>query len=124
MVASTIGKIELDYGIDQQGGPLVERVINRAVKATFDRLADLDRLAGITDYIGQGWGVAVSDSMPSVDYMAGIATIPGLREAIDALGRYESPGLMASAAEFVLEGLHLHAKLDREREGGRMVFKA
>lgn len=124
VVASTIGKIELDYGVDQQGDALVERVINRAVKATFDRRVDLDRLAGITDYIGQGWGVAVSDGMPSNDYLAGIATIPGLREAIDALGPFESPGLMASAAEFVLEGLHLHEKLDRERDGGRMVFKA
>jgi hypothetical protein len=31
---------------------------------------------------------------------------------------------MASAAEVGLEGLHLHDKLDRAREGGRMVFKA
>jgi len=124
VVASTIGKIELDYGADHQGDAVVERVTNRAVKTTFDRLVALDRLTGITDYIGQGWGVAVSDGMPSSDYMAGIATIPGLRDAIDELGPYESPGLMASAAEFVLEGLHLHDKLDREREGGRMVFKA
>lgn len=124
VVASTIGKIELDYGVDQQGEALVERVVNRAVKSTFDRVVEVERLAGITDYIGQGWGVAVSDGMPSNDYTAGIATIPGLRGAIDALGPFESPGLMASAAEFVLEGLHLHGKLDREREGGRMVFKA
>jgi magnesium chelatase subunit I len=124
VVSSTIGKIELDYGAEHHGDALVERVTNRAVKATFDRHVALDCLSGITDYIGQGWGVAVSDVMPSSDYMAGIATIPGLREAIDALGPYESPGLMASAAEFVLEGLHLHDKLDREREGGRLVFKA
>ena len=97
-------------------------MINTLMDATFDQRADLERLAGITEYIGQGWGVAVSDTMPSADYMPGIATIPGLREAIDVLGPYESPGLMASAAEFVLEGLHLHDKLDREREGGRMVF--
>jgi magnesium chelatase subunit I len=124
VVASTIGKIELDYGADHQGDALVDRVINRAVKTTFDRHVELDRLSGITDYIGQGWGVAVSDSMPSQDYTAGIATIPGLREAIDRLGPFESPALMACAAELVLEGLHLHNKLDREREGGRMVFKA
>jgi magnesium chelatase subunit I len=123
--ASTGGKIELDYGGDSlTEGALVERVVNRAVKATFDGYVDVEQLSSIVEYIAQGWGVAVSDSMPAADYMNGIATVPGLRDAIEALGPYESPGLMASAAELILEGLHLHDKLDREREGGRMIFKA
>jgi len=123
--ASTGGKIELDYGGDSLAeGVLVERVVNRAVKATFDQYVSLEQLGSIVEYIGQGWGVAVSDAMPAADYMNGIATVPGLREAIEALGPYESPGLMASAAELILEGLHLHDKLDREREGGRVIFKA
>ena len=123
--ASTGGKIELDYGGDSLAeGALVERVVNRAVKTTFDQYVNVEQLGSIVEYIGQGWGVAVSDTMPAADYMNGIAAVPGLREAIEALGPYESPGLMASAAELILEGLHLHDKLDREREGGRVVFKA
>ena len=94
------------------------------MKVTFDRYVSLDALGSIVEYIAQGWGVAVSDNMPSVDYASGIGTIPGFRDAIEALGPHESPGLMASAAELILEGLHLHEKLDRQREGGRTVFKA
>jgi len=30
---------------------------------------------------------------------------------------------MASATEFLLEGLHLHQKLNREREGGRFTYQ-
>jgi magnesium chelatase subunit I len=125
LAASTGGKIELDYGGDSlTEGALVERVVNRAVKATFDNHVSLDALGSIVEYIAQGWGVVVSDSMPSADYASGIGAIPGFRDAIEALGPYESPGLMASAAELLLEGLHLHEKLDRQREGGRTVFKA
>ena len=52
----------------------------------------------------------------------GIKEIPGLKEAIKSLGIGESPTLMASATEFVLEGLHLHQKLNKEMEGGRVTY--
>jgi hypothetical protein len=34
----------------------------------------------------------------------------------------ESPIFMASATEFILEGLHLHQKLNKEVEGGRITY--
>jgi hypothetical protein len=40
------------------------------------------------------------------------------------LGTFESPGLMAAAIEFVLEGLHLHQKLNKDRDGGRYTYRA
>ena len=58
------------------------------------------------------------------DYVEGVRGISGMRKAIDMLGVSESPGLMAAATEFVFEGLHLHQKLNRDREGGRMSYRA
>jgi magnesium chelatase subunit I len=78
----------------------------------------------VIEYFEQGWGVEVSDAMPSEEYLEGIRAISGLREAIVALGPFESPGLMAAATEFLLEGLHLHQKLNKEHEGGRYVYRA
>jgi magnesium chelatase subunit I len=62
--------------------------------------------------------------MTSADYLEGIAAVPGLKEAVDSLGPFESPGLMAAATELLLEGLHLHERLNREREGGRFTYSA
>jgi hypothetical protein len=50
--------------------------------------------------------------------------VPGLREAVEHLGAFETPGLMAAASELVFEGLHLHQKLNKERQGGRFAYHA
>jgi magnesium chelatase subunit I len=61
--------------------------------------------------------------MRAEDYLEGIRQIPGLREGVAMLGAFESPGLMAAAIEFVLEGLHLHQKLNKDRAGGRYTYR-
>ena len=50
--------------------------------------------------------------------------IPGLRDGIRRLGGVESPGFIAAATEFILEGLHLHQKLNKDRDGGRYTYRA
>jgi hypothetical protein len=50
--------------------------------------------------------------------------VTGLREVIALLGPFETPGLMAAASEFIFEGLHLHQKLNKDRQGGRFAYHA
>jgi magnesium chelatase subunit I len=125
LYASTAGKIELEYvGEDKKEEDLIERLINRAVLKVFDRCLKLDDLKKVTVYFEQGWGVEVSDRAPSSEYMEPLREVPGLREAIASLGPFETPGLMASASEFIFEGLHLHQKLNKNRQGGRFSYHA
>jgi magnesium chelatase subunit I len=123
LLASTTGKIEIEYvGEDKKEGELVEKLLNRSIVKVFDQHFSLNSLQKVVEYFNAGWGVEVSDNMPSQDYLEGIKEIPGLKEAIRTLGIQESPTLMASATEFVLEGLHLHQKLNKEVEGGRATY--
>jgi magnesium chelatase subunit I len=123
ILASTSGKIEMEYvGEDKKEDDLVEKLINRAILKVFDQYFTVSSLQKVVDYFNSGWGVEVSDTMPSQDYLEGIKEIPGLKEAIRTLGPMESPALMASATEFILEGLHLHQKLNKEMEGGRITY--
>jgi len=123
VLASTSGKIELEYvGEDKKEDDLVEKLINRAIIKVFDQYFSLNSLQKVIEYFNSGWGVEVSDQMASVDYLEGIKEIPGLKEAIKSLGVSEAPSMMASATEFVLEGLHLHQKLNKEIEGGRATY--
>ena len=123
LMASTSGKIEIEYvGEDKKEGELVEKLLNRSIVKVFDQHFSLNSLQKVVEYFNAGWGVEVSDQMASQDYLEGIKEIPGLKEAIRNLGIQESPSLMASATEFVLEGLHLHQKLNKEVEGGRATY--
>jgi magnesium chelatase subunit I len=123
VLASTSGKIEMEYvGEDKKEDEVVEKLLNRSMVKVFDQHFSLNGLQKVVEYFNSGWGVEVSDQMPSQDYLEGIKEIPGLKEAIRLLGIQESPALMASATEFVLEGLHLHQKLNKEVEGGRVTY--
>ena len=123
VLASTGGKIEMEYvGEEKKEDELVEKLMNRAITKVFDQYFSVNSLQKVVDYFNSGWGVEVSDVMPAQDYLEGIKEIPGLKEAIRSLGTLESPALMASATEFILEGLHLHQKLNKEVEGGRITY--
>src|SRR5579864_2449312 len=122
--ASTAGKLELEYvGEDKKEDDLIERLVNRAVLKVFDRHMKLDDLKRVITYFEEGWGVEVSDSSPASDYADALREVPGLREAVGQLGAAESPGLQATASEFIFEGLHLHQKLNKERHGGRFAYR-
>jgi len=123
ILASTTGKIEIEYvGEDKREDELVQKLLNRAIVKVFDQYFNLHSLQKIIEYFNSGWGVEVSDAMPSEDYLEGIKEIPGLKEATRTLGTLESPALMASATEFIMEGLHLHQKLNKEVKGGRITY--
>ncbi len=52
--------------------------------------------------------------------------MPGLAKALDRLGYHDgaTPGQVAAAAEFVLEGLHLTRRIDKDTVGGRTIYGA
>jgi magnesium chelatase subunit I len=122
--ASMLGKLEFEYtGEERADAAPLERLLNRAVLAVFDRATSVERLSKVSEYFAAGWGVEVSDMMRAEEYLEGVRAIPGLREAIAEIGPFESPALMASATEFILEGLHLHQKLNKDTEGGRVTYR-
>jgi magnesium chelatase subunit I len=125
VLASVAGKIELEYGGERRSeSEVIERLLARAVLAVWDRHLTVEALRSVVTYFETGWGVEVSDDMASEEYREGVQQIAGLRDAIEGLGPFESPGLMAAAVEFVLEGLHLHQRLNKDRSGGRGTFHA
>ncbi len=125
VLASMAGKIELEYaGEDKKESDLIDRLLGRAVHKVFDRAVTVESLKKVIEYFEGGGGVEVSDRMPALDYLEGVRGIPGLREAIVALGPFESPALVAAASEFLLEGLHVHQKLNKDRQGGRFTYRS
>jgi magnesium chelatase subunit I len=125
LVTSTCGKLELEYaGEERSEGEVVRGLLRRAVRCVFDELVPLEGMASVIDSFHQGWKVEIAADMRAVDYLDGLDEIRGLREAAAQLAGGDSPERLASAIEFLLEGLHLQNRLNKaETERGARYGK-
>jgi magnesium chelatase subunit I len=120
LVTSTCGKLELEYaGEERSEGEVVRGMLKRAVRSVFDGLVPLEGMASVVDSFQQGWKVEIAADMRAADYLDGLDEIRGLRDAAALLAGGDSPERLASAIEFLLEGLHLSNRLNKnETERG------
>jgi magnesium chelatase subunit I len=119
-----VGKLELEYeSAGSSEAEIVEDLAKRAVKVVFDEYFDVADLTSIVEAFDNGMGAEVSQFMPSKDYMDGLKVIPGMKEAVDELVDSTQPAEVSAAIEFILEGLHLSNKLNREVSGDRRIYK-
>ena len=61
--------------------------------------------------------------VPSSEYTDLLTSMNGLREALAELGVGETPAGVASAVEFVLEGLHLSKRLNKDAAGSKSTYR-
>ncbi len=124
VVASTAGKIELEtLGDETREDRVVEKLVSRAVVNVFNRHFSLSELAMLIDrFDEEGTQAEVGESVPSSAHGELVRAVPELGSAIARLDAGESPAGIASAAEFVLEGLHLNRRLNKERRGGGVRY--
>jgi magnesium chelatase subunit I len=130
VVASTVGKIELEsVGDDAPEERVVERLITKALFTTFGRSVDIDDLDDVVLAFEDGLVIETGDRVASREYVRWMAEIPGLHEAVRRLGAFdvtdgaEEPAVVASAVEFLLEGLHLSRRINKDRSGGGTVYR-
>jgi magnesium chelatase subunit I len=126
LLASSTGKLELEYGgAERSEAAVIDQLRKRAVKVVFDERVPLEGMASVLESFERGWKVEVSAATRSGEYLAGLDQIAGLREAAARLAGGDSPARLASAIEFVLEGLHLSNRLNKhERETATLYSRS
>jgi magnesium chelatase subunit I len=124
VVASTAGKIELEtLGDETREDRVVEKLVARAVVNVFNRHFALSELVPLIErFETDGLQAEVGETVPSRVHGTLADTLPELRDAVARLDAGESPAGIASAVEFVLEGLHLNRRLNKERRGGGIRY--
>jgi len=118
---SITGKLELEYEGELKGGEVIARsLIKEAVNRVFSA-----RLAGApiqetVAWFDAGGAVKIADTTPASEVLRFLEKVPGLVETTALLGVPEKadPGLVVSACEFILEGLHVQQKIDRTEQRG------
>ncbi len=130
VLASTTGKVEVEtVGEDTPEERIVERLVTKALFATFNRRASLDRLDPVIEAFEDGLVLETGERIPSRDYVRWMREVPGLQDAVEQLGTFdasdgaEEPALVASAVEFLLEGLHLQRRVNKDRGASGVTYR-
>ncbi|MFN3219503.1 MAG: magnesium chelatase [Acidimicrobiales bacterium] len=128
LIASTAGKVEIESLEEGRDAEIVEHLIKSAVLTVFRDLVDPAQHRAVVEAFDEGVVVSAGDDIASSDYVALLDQIPALRTAVESLGldaaQQSRPAMVASAVEFVLEGLHLSKRLNKEAVGGSGVYRA
>ena len=115
------GKLELEYEGELKGGEAIARAL---VQEAMGR-AYAARMAGApvqetVAWFDAGGAVKLADTTPAAEALRFLRQVPGLIEMTALLGIPEQsePGLLVSACEFILEGLHAQQRIDRIEQRG------
>jgi magnesium chelatase subunit I len=124
LAASTAGKVEieaLEEGRDEQ---IVEQLLKSAVLIVFKDRISTDTVREVVAAFDGGTVVHTGEDVSSPEEAHLVADLPALRQPVsDLTGGDESPAAVASAVEFVLEGLHLSKRLNKDAVGSRATYR-
>ena len=122
IVASTTGKIEMESVEEGREFKVIEDLVKKAVLNTFGRYYQARQFADLTQRFEDGLMIETGSDIPSARYMSSYAHLGEASALIKDIERSEDAAAIASAIEFVLEGLHLNRRLNCDRVGGQYIY--
>ena len=125
MVQSTQGKIEFDTMDDEDADQVIAALISLAVRQSFMEHVVLEEAGAIVEAFASEAIVHTGDDLADQDYLDVLSVMPALDDAARRVaGEDASDGALASATEFVLEGLHLTKRLAKDASGARALYRS
>ena len=126
LVASTAGKLELETVEEGRETRVIEELAKKAVLNVFGRHFSVQEFGALLQRFEEGLEAEVGSDVPSFLYVERFAGEPGFAPAMTKwkLQPRRQEALFASAVDFVLEGLHLSRRLNRDREEGKFRYRS
>jgi magnesium chelatase subunit I len=123
LASSTSGKVEIETLEEGSEERVIDRLLKEAVLTVFkDRFA-MEDIRNVALAFDEGTIVHTGDDIASSAYVEVLSHLPALQQPVMQLAGSETPAAVASATEFVLEGLHLSKRLNKEAAGGRSTYR-
>jgi magnesium chelatase subunit I len=129
LTPSTMGKIEVESMDDGRDVEIIEHLLSSATMVTFKQALDHTEVSAVLDAFEETEAVVhTGDDVADGDYLKMVESMPALGAALKALGYapddMSDPSLVASGVEFILEGLHLSKRLNKEALGASAVYRS
>ena len=124
LVSSTQGKVEIESLEEGREEVLLAQLLSASVLLVFRRRVVLDDPQGVVGSFTTETVVHAGDDLPASAYAETLTQMQALSAPVLALtGGSEDPAVVASAVEFLLEGLHLTKRLNKEAAGSRAIYR-
>lgn len=124
LAASSMGKIEIESIEEGRDGVIMESLIKGAVLTVFKDTVPPEHTRAVVDAFEEGVVAHTGESMSSAELAAVVEQVDALRAPVAVLaGGDESPASVAAAVEFVLEGLHLSKRLNKDASGESATYR-
>ena len=121
--ASLEGKVELETVDEGREDQIIDRLIQGAIVAVFNRHCSITDMEPLIEAFKTGTTAEVGELAEVSAYEELITRIEALPEAIAEIRSNGSAAEQAAAVEFVLEGLHLNKRLNKDAVGGGAHYR-
>src|SRR5262245_37575245 len=132
LAASSRGKLELNMTEETgQEDKLIGRIVEEAVKNVFDQSLKPGAFKNVVEHFEAGNALETGDAMTGAELLERIAGVRDFARQVAARAREMEPDLAsgpfaaelaASVAEFILEGLHCHNRLNKRSKAGTSTY--
>jgi magnesium chelatase subunit I len=117
------GKVELETVEEGRDEQVIERLLQGAVVAVFNRRCSVADLEPVIEAFSEGASAEIGEGLATASYQQLLTQVEGLRDAVERVAPGGSPAVQASAVEFVLEGLHLNKRLNKDSLAGQARYR-
>jgi magnesium chelatase subunit I len=118
LAASTSGKVEIESLEEGREGAILENLVKGAVLTVFKEIVPPDVVREVVSAFEAGAVAHTGEDVPSATLAALLDSVPALSGPVQQLTDGDtSPAALAAAVEFVLEGLHLSKRLNKDAAG-------
>jgi magnesium chelatase subunit I len=124
LAASSIGKIEIESLEEDREGAIFDSLVKGAVLTVFKERVPPEQTRDVVAAFEDGVIAHTGHDMTSAELARLVEEVPALRVPVAHLtGGDESPSAVAAAVEFVLEGLHLSKRLNKDASGAQATYR-
>ena len=117
------GKVEFETVEEGRDDQIIERMVQGAVVAVFNRRCNISELEPVVQAFKAGLSVETGEALAAKDYQKLLKQVDGLGDAVSELASQRGPAIRASAIEFILEGLHLNKRLNKDQVGAQARYR-
>ena len=124
LAASSSGKIEIESLEEGRDGLILDNLVKAAVLTVYKERITPDQVRDVIAAFEEGVVAHAGEDIASVEEARLVEMVPAMRAPVLALtGGDESPAAVAAAVEFVLEGLHLSKRLNKDSSGTSATYR-